>query len=222
MEQIAWLLVLLIPGAWLLMAFLLAFLVNQPRGPQQWGTGMTAELRYGPVLAAVVLALAALPVVAVSMSLFDPTQPIWSDTIKPLPFNDMRRWSSAMSGVLAASLLAAAIGTWAVRTHVIAGSLFTFLIALTVGITALPLLPALLGQRVGAELFCIDGCNPIVSSEDPTTGLRAVIVFGWAPFVEPVVVAVLAVGVALWAWVVRTFFMPTREGYPGHSSAEAA
>lgn len=220
----------LLPGAWLLLVVLLALLANAPRSLKQrgWGTGMTAARRYGPILLAVAFALVTLPVVAASLNLFNPAQPLRFDS-ESLPLDDDRRWSTAMSGVLVAAAVAGAIGSVAVRMHAKAGAVFTFLIALIVGIAALPILPALLGERVGEVLFCIDGCNAIITSNEPASGLRAVLAFGWAPLFEPAVVGVLAIGVAIWSWVVRTFFMPAmdadspaQEGDPGRSSAGSA
>jgi hypothetical protein len=220
----------LLPSAWLLLIVLLAYLANEPMSlkRQAWGAGMTAERRYGPILLALAFGLVTLPVVAASLHLFNPAQPLWSDS-EFLPLDDDRRWSTAMSGVLVAAAVAGAIGSAAVRMHAKAGAVFTFLIALIVGIAALPILPAILGERVGAVLFCLDGCNAIITSNEPATGLRAVLAFGWAPLFEPVVVGVLAIGVAIWSWVVRTFFMPdmdadspTQEGDPGRSSAGSA
>jgi hypothetical protein len=157
---------------------------------------------WAPPLVAVGLALVSLPLVAVSLSILDTTHAVSSST-QYLALGDPRRWTSGAGAVLISAVFAGAIGAPAVRRRPIAGALFTFFVALIVAIGAFPLLPASLGDHVGEVVFCVDGCNAVVDSWDPSSGLRAAPFFAWAAFTEPVSVAALAIGVTIWSLVVR-------------------
>jgi hypothetical protein len=117
--------------------------------------------------------------------------------------SDPRRWTTGAGAVLISALVAGTIGAPAVRRRLVAGTLFTFLLALATAIAVFPITPAHFGDRVGEVNFCIDGCSAMVDSSDPSSGLRAAPLFAWAVFVEPVAMASLAVGVSLWSLVVR-------------------
>ena len=157
---------------------------------------------WAPPVIALVLAAIALPLVAQSLSIFATSHAVSSST----PFlaaSDPRRWFTGAGAVLFAALVAGAVGAPAVRRHLICGPLFTFFLALITAIAVFPVLPANLGDHVGEVVFCIDGCNAIIDSWDPTSGLHAAPFFAWAAFCEPVAVAALAVGVSLWTIAVR-------------------
>ena len=157
---------------------------------------------WAPPVIALVLASVALPAVAQSLSIVDTSNAVSSST----PFladSDPRRWIAGAGAVLFAALVAGTVGAPAVRRRLICGALFTFFLALIAAIAIFPILPANQGDHVGEVVFCIDGCNAIVDSWDPTSGLRAAPFFAWAAFSEPVAVAALAVGVSLWAIAVR-------------------
>lgn len=157
---------------------------------------------WAPPLIAVVLAAISLPLVAHSLSIFDTSHAVSSST----PFlagSDSRRWTTGAGAVLISALIAGTVGAPAVRRRLIAGAVFTFFLALIIAIAVFPITPANLGDHVGEVVFCIDGCNAIVDSWDPASGLRAAPFFAWAAFIEPAAVAALAVGVTLWSLVVR-------------------
>ena len=157
---------------------------------------------WAPPLIAVVLAVIALPLVAQSLSIFDTSHAVSSST----PFlaeSDPRRWTTGAGAVLSSALVAGVISAPAVRRHLVSGALFTFFLALITAIAVFPITPANLGDHVGEGVFCIDGCNAIVDSWDPTSGLHAAPFFAWTAFYEPVAVAALAVGVSLWTLAVR-------------------
>jgi hypothetical protein len=155
-----------------------------------------------PPLIAVVLAVTSLPLVAHSLSIFDTSHAVSSST----PFlvdSDPRRWTTGAGSVLFSALVAGTVGAPVVRRRLVTGALFTFILALITAIAVFPIMPANLGNHVGEVIFCIDGCNAIVDSWDPSSGLHAAPFFAWAAFYEPAAVAALAVGVSLWSLVVR-------------------
>ena len=157
---------------------------------------------WAPPLIAVVLAVISLPLVAHSLSIFDTSHAV-SESTPFLAGSDPRRWTTAAGAVLFSALVAGTVGGPAVRRRLVAGALFTFFLALVTAIAVFPITPANLGDHVGEGVFCIDGCNAIVDSWDPSSGLHAAPFFAWAAFYEPSAVAALAVGVSLWSLVVR-------------------
>jgi hypothetical protein len=157
---------------------------------------------WAPPLIAVVLAAISLPLVALSLSIFDTSQVV-SASPSFLPGSDPRRWTTAAAAVLISALVAGTIGAPAVRRRLVTGALFTFLLALITAIVVFPIAPARLGDPVGEVVLCIDGCSAIVDSSDPASGLHAAPFFAWAAFCEPAAVAALAVGVSLWSLVTR-------------------
>lgn len=99
--------------------------------------------------------------------------------------------------------MAGTVGAPAVRRHAKVGALFTFMLALLVAIPALPLLPALLGQSVGAGEVCLSSCQNVTTTGDLLNGLGADMLFIFAPLFEPVPVLTLAIGVGVWTLLVR-------------------
>jgi hypothetical protein len=90
--------------------------------------------------------------------------------------------------------------------------ILTVIIAWVVAIAALPVLPALLNSNHGGGLgfgsTCPIGpgtCRAAVRADDAVSGLKQIWLFWAAPFVEPVSFAVLALGVAIWTRLVRSW-----------------
>ncbi|HEX7491038.1 MAG TPA: hypothetical protein VF337_04985 [Candidatus Limnocylindrales bacterium] len=164
--------------------------------------GDTAGGWWLSVLIAVLLAAVLLPLVALSLTVFDTSHAFQVDG-PSLPFADSRRWTSTVPAVLMSALVAGAIGTPVVRRRAVAGAALTFCMALIVAIAVFPVVPALLGERTGMVGFCLDGCTAVVDSADPSSGARAAVFFAFTPWVAPVAVAALAVGVGCWTVLVR-------------------
>ena len=155
-----------------------------------------------PTVLALLLALVAWPIVAVTIHAVYP----WHDVSGPeVPASQLGRWSAAAGAVLLSALVAGAIGGLMVRRRAVAGGLATFAIALAVAIPSLPLLPMLLGEEVGvgcqsaiAPGLTSSPCGALIETGDLGTNLEAVPFFWLAPLVEPIPVLVLAVGVSVW------------------------
>ena len=167
---------------------------------------------FGPLVVAAVIALVSIPILAATLGLFDTLKELGSDT-PPLSTDDIRRWKTVAGCAVPSVLVAGTAGAPAVRRHCVTGAVFTFLVALGVAIAAMPIVLALLGKDLGVGRLCIDACSAIVHSNNPTSGLVADVLYGWAPFFEPVAVATLALGVAVWTAAVRAFFTSSR--HPG-------
>jgi hypothetical protein len=198
----------LIPIGWLLLIAVPAYLAFQPHKPAPVAY-LSARSRYGPILLAVVFALASAPILAMSLHLYDPVGQIRGDSPQLAQGDPLRLWT-AVGTVLITGLAAGIVGTPAVRRSAIAGGILTFVVALLVGIVVLPFPAAMTGTPVGAEVFCLDSCSLLIDSRSPST-LMDLIFYGWAPFYEPVAVGMLALGVAAWTYIVRTDFVPARK-----------
>jgi hypothetical protein len=170
----------------------------------------------GPTVLAVLLALLSLPLVAISL---DAVQaPPWAgamncrggliDSREPciydgLPLADLGRWSGAAGAVLAAALVAGAIGGLIVRRHAKIGGLLTALLAWEVAIAAIPLLPATF--HLDVAFAHAEGWMPLIRSTEPTSGLSAAAPW-WvliSPVYEPVPLVLLLVGVVVWTKLLR-------------------
>jgi hypothetical protein len=168
----------------------------------------------GPTVLAVLLALLSLPLVAISL---DAVQaPPWVDAMNcrgglidsrepciydGLPLADLGRWSGAAGAVLAAALVAGAIGGLIVRRHAKIGGLLTVLLAWEVAIAAIPLLPATF--HLDVAFAHAEGWMPLIRPTEPTSGLHTA---GWvliSPLYEPVPLALLLVGVVVWTKLLR-------------------
>jgi hypothetical protein len=150
-----------------------------------------------PTAAALVLALLSWPVVALAL---DATV---GDSLNRIEPPVASRWTAALSAVLASALVAGTLGGPLTRRHAKAGATFTFMLALLVAVPALPLLPSLLGQNVGAGWFCLDSCGDVTSTSNLGSGFFADIFFPFAPFFDPLPVLALVVGVVIWTRLVR-------------------
>jgi hypothetical protein len=166
------------------------------------------------LLVAAGIALLSIPILAPTLGLFDTVKGISSDT-PTLPTDDIRRWTTVAGCAVPSVLVAATLGAAAVRRHRLTGGIFTFLVALGVAIAAMPIVLALLGQHLGAEKFCLDGCSAIIESGNPASGLIADVFYGWTPLFEPMPLATLALGVSVWTALVRTFFAVTSQPHSG-------
>ena len=153
----------------------------------------------GPTGLALLFALLSLPLVALTLGV-TPGNAHQNDLLSA---TNLSRWSAAVSAVFISALVAGAIGVRAVRRHAKVGALFTFMLALLVAVPALPLLPALLGQSVGAGFICFDACSDVTTTSNLMAGVWADAFFPLAPFFEPLPVLTLALGVGLWTHLVR-------------------
>lgn len=151
-----------------------------------------------PTVLALVFAVLAFPIVALTLGAVDPTS-----GREPLPAGALGQWSAAAGGVFLPALVAGTVGGPIVRRNSGGGALLTMLIALLVAIPGVLLLPLVLDQRVGFGWLCIDGCSSLISTQNPLVGIQADLYVGLAPLVEPVPVLTLAVGVGLWTFIVR-------------------
>ena len=159
----------------------------------------------GPTILALVLALVAWPLVALTMTAVYPVHYVSGPE---LPASPLARWSAAGGAVFISALIAGPIGVLVVRRNVIVGGLFTFLLALMVAIESVILLPLVLGQKIGvacqsaiAPGFSSSPCDPTITTGNLSNDLAAVVFFWLAPLVEPIPVLILAVGVGLWTAV---------------------
>jgi hypothetical protein len=162
-----------------------------------------------PTALALLFALLSWPLVALTLGAIDTSGGVAFNPNLALPATALGQWSAAASAVFLSALVGGTIGAPAVRRHAKMGGLFTFVIALLVATPALPLVPALLGQNVGA------GCSSVLmSTAGPCSyyvattnnlfyGLWSDAFFYFAPLVEPVPVLILAVGVGIWTAMVR-------------------
>lgn len=158
-----------------------------------------------PTALALVLALAAWPLVALTLGAVYPHY----NLIGPeRPASALGQWSASGGAVLLSALVAGSIGGFVVRRNVIVGGAFTFVLALAVAIASVSLLPALLGEEVGvgcqsaiAPGLSSSPCDPLITTTNLADDLQALPFFWLAPFVEPIPVLILAAGVGVWTAV---------------------
>ena len=154
---------------------------------------------------ALALALVAWPLVALTLGAVYP----YYDLVGPeRPASALGQWSAAGGAVFLSALVAGPIGSLMVRRNAIGGGVLTFVLALAVAVSSVMLLPVLLGQQVGvacestlAPGFSSSPCDPVIKTTDLVADLQAVPFFWLAPFVEPIPVLILAVGVGVWTAV---------------------
>jgi hypothetical protein len=162
-----------------------------------------------PTVLALVLALVAWPVVAMTWGVGYRDQYINTGVPKPA----LVQWTAAAGGVFLSALVAGSIGGLVVRRNAIAGAMFTFVLALTVAIPAAALLPVFLGQQNVCDVANIGSpCDPITATGhiiiDDLQSLPLLYLF--APFVQPVAVLTLALGVGIWVTVLKRVRRPGR------------
>ncbi len=172
--------------------------------------------RFDPMLRAVLFAFISLPVVALSLNVADYSLGLGPD-LNPIQVSatDIGRWEGAFGAVLASGLIAGTVGAPLVRANAFWGGFLALLIAWVVAIAALPVLPVLLNSNHGGALgfgsYCPIGpgtCNAAITASDASSGLKQAWIFWAAPLAAPVPFAVLALGVAYWTKMVRSW---TRE-----------
>ena len=151
-----------------------------------------------PTVLALVFALLALPIVALTFGAVDP-----ASGSEQVAATALGQWSAAASGVFLPALVAGSIGGPIVRRNSGGGALLTILIALLVAVPGALVLPLLLDQHVGVGWLCIDSCSTLISTRYPLSSIEADLYVGLAPFVEPVPVLTLAAGVGLWTVILR-------------------
>jgi len=159
-----------------------------------------AQLR--PTALALVLAVVAWPIVAVTMKAAYPVHEVGGPELDASP---LARWSAAASAVFISAVVAGSIGGVLVRRNVIGGGLAAFFLALAVAVASWPLLPVLLGQKLGvacessfAPGLSSSPCDPFVTTANPASNLELVPFFWLAPIAQPVAVVILAIGVSVW------------------------
>jgi hypothetical protein len=163
--------------------------------------GSLLSRRSGPMALAVMFALLALPIVALTLGAVDTSTSFYQS--EHAPASDIGQWSAAAGAVLLPAVIAGTIGGPMVRRHARIGAFITFQLALMVAIAALPLLPASLGQSMGVGVLCLDACGPVISTNHLDWNLWAEGFFYLAPFVEPVPILILVIGVGIWTPIVR-------------------
>jgi hypothetical protein len=159
----------------------------------------------GPTGLAVVCALAALPVVALTLQAYDISSGTYRMIDDPtLPSLDPGRWTAATGSVLLSALVAGTVGGF-VRSRILNAEVFTFGLAWIVGIAAVPIGPFLFHQSVGFESVCVDSCRVSIPATDPTSGLLEAVLFPLGPFVESASFVALLVGFFIWCAILRRF-----------------
>jgi hypothetical protein len=151
-----------------------------------------------PTVLALLFALPAWPLVALTLGAVDTTE----SCSKPpmLPISDVGRWAAAAGAVFVSALIASSVTSRLVKGNRLLLALETIALALLVAIPVLPLLPNMLGQHVGAgAVQAIDCWDVAASSQAP---LWADLLFPLAPIVEPLPVLILVIGVWIWAGLV--------------------
>jgi hypothetical protein len=159
-----------------------------------------------PTLLALLLGVLALPLVGLTCGATNGNGS-WA------PATSTGQWSMAAGAVVIPSLVAGTIGGALVRHKARVGAVLTFLIALLVAIPASLILPSVLGQNVDVGKICIDGCSSAISTRDLGASLSAHYAFWAAPFIEPVPVLTLAIGIGIWTATVRRLSR-TQAGLP--------
>lgn len=169
-------------------------------------------VRVLPTALALVLALVAWPIVAVTMNAAYPVHDVGGPELGASP---LARWSAAASAVFISAAVAGPIGGVMVRRNAIGGGVTTFALALAAAVASWPLLPMLLGQQIGvacestfAPGFSSSPCDPFLTTGNLASDLQAVPFFWLAPFAQPVAVATLAIGVSVWTAILAMSWRP--------------
>ncbi len=157
-----------------------------------------------PPVVALLLACVAWPLVALSIDAVDTTTGVVFYGPAPAA-SQLARWSAAGSAVFISAIVAGTVVGPVARRMLVTGAVVAFVVALAVSIAALPLIPAVLGQHVGAGCYDYSGgpCNYASSTNDLLFSFESAGLFFVAPLIEPVPVIILALGVAVWSLVVN-------------------
>ena len=127
--------------------------------------------RYGPLIAAVMLAWVSTPFAALSILGSSVSTVTTPGTLVPLTF--IQALAMAFVAVTAAALAAGTLAGAFVRRRPVLGLSIAVFLAWPIAIATLPVLPALLGWPFRAAMLCISACNPMLSGDAPLSGLIA-------------------------------------------------
>ena len=183
-----------------------------------WLAGTFLERLTGPWMPtaiAVALAILSMPLVAAT---FDPSD--GTDALAPA--TPLAIWSAAAGAVLVSALVASRYGARRVRARPVFGTVQTFVVALLVAIPMAPLLPFLLGQQIAFGQYCFFTCGHTYYGTQFLPGALATdLLLPFAPFAEPGPVALLAIGVVIWAVIVRHWpdSLGAQQDTPSHAQS---
>ncbi len=159
----------------------------------------------GPYVLAVLLALLSLPVVLLDVKAWAAPYTDYRDL--PLPPTDPGAISAALLAVVLAAIAGSLVGLRFVRSNAVGGWVVTVVVAWFTAILVLPVGPTLAGLPYHTAQVCIDGCRAWITS--PGIGAEALALGWWlSPFYAPWTLLALAVGAAIWAWIVRLSMRP--------------
>jgi len=177
------------------------------RGPIGRALSKLAYHPAGPTILAVSLALISLPLVAVTLQLYQMESTGFQTTdIHPLSPTDPARWTAAASAVLLSAVIAGFVGGWLLRHRRGYSYWVALLVAWTCGIGGTTLLPSLLGQHFGAVPMCIDGCGYSITTDQPGWNFVAAALFFWlGPLYEGQALGALIVGFVAWSQILIRF-----------------
>jgi succinate dehydrogenase/fumarate reductase cytochrome b subunit len=177
--------------------------VSEERFGSIWWRVLSRE--GGPALLAVLLAVVSMPFVAATVG---GVSTLPADTrnggVVWLDFTSLGLWLAVAGATLSAALIAGYIGGLITRWHTISGVILTFLMAWTVAIATLPLVPALFHQHVGFA-FVPMNAEAAITSDNPSTGLQMLVFLPLSVLSAPIPAAILAIGVVIWARLVRRY-----------------
>ena len=161
----------------------------------------------GPTVLALLLAMVALPIVALTLNVVEATSASYSSaSYSPaqLPSTDLGRWTAAFGAVVVSALVAGSVGGWIARRRN-SGEIVTIILAWVCAIAAAQLLPAALGQHAGFGLICFDSCSVPVRAANPTSGAFAALIFPVAALFETNAFLTLVMGYGVWLAVIRHY-----------------
>ncbi len=182
---------------------------NTPtRGPIGLALSKLAYHPAGPTILAVSLALISLPLVALTLPVYELMNAPPIGDLRSLSPTDPARWTAATSAVLFSALIGGSVGGWLIR-HKRDLYWLALLLAWFCGIAGTTLLPALLGQHFGVNPICVDACGYSTTTDDPGSSvLAAGLFFAFAPMADRYAAGALAVGFVIWSQVFVRFGPP--------------
>ncbi len=181
-------------------------------GELRWATNS----KYGPTILALVLALVALPFVALSLQVYTLT-PGKSSADRLVDTWAVGRWTAAASAVIVSALVAGSFGGWLHRNNRFGGGhLLTGILAWVVALQAVTYGPVITGQSVSIEQFCMDGCQPGLNGINPVAAGLTALFTPIIAFVEPVSFWALVIGVVIWSGILNHYapLPKTRSTWP--------
>jgi len=147
--------------------------------------------RPGPIAVALFLALVSTPFAALS---------IWAVSTGTVnsprqPVDYLGAAGMALMAVLAAGLIAGALGGWIARYWPVAGLVVAVFVAWPVAIAMLPFAAAVIGIEYSGVEICIDACSHLIRGDSLTSGIGAYLASFFLEFFGPVEVGVLLLGI---------------------------